>query len=795
MLHELRYGFRTLRQSPAFTIATVLTLALAIGGNSAIFSVVNTVMLRPLPIDRGGWLVSVYGRTPQGHQEYVTQPDLDDWRAMARSFDGLASWVVQSVTVTGTERPERVTGMFVSADFLPLLGVTPAMGRGFAAGEDRPGGALVAVISNGFWRSRFGGAADIVGRKAELNGEPYTIVGVLPAGFVFPQADGDVFLPAWRYPNYSLKRGQTSCAVVGRLRAGVALGTAQAEMDGIAGRLAAAYPATNRGHGVTVVSFRDDQFQRRKPTVAALAWAVGFVLLIACSNVAGLNIARQAGRARERAVRVALGASRGDLFRQVLAEAALLAGAGGAGGALLASWAIPAIAAATAVFLPRGVAIEWDRATVLFTAAISLASALFVAAIPAWQGGGLEALHGSRGAGAGAARNRTRGVLVAAEIALALVLLAGAGLMARSVDALGRAQTGFDTHNLMMMAYRVPRSKYPTGAQQVAFHEQVIASIQAVPGVIDAASVRAVPLGDNGSFEEFLRTDRPEPPPAEWPRALLNFADPDFFATLRIPVLRGRVFNPHDQPGAQYVIVVNQTLARWYFPDRDPIGQQLRLPSLKQTAEIVGVVGDIKHFDLREPAGPQIYGALAQNPFVFTSVAVRTAGDPLQYAEAIRRAAWEVDKDQPVWSVTTFDEILHNQRGGILRLMSVTFEAYAGMGLLLAAIGIFGLVSYTVSQRTGEIGVRVALGAQPGDVLKLILGQGMMLVAVGIGIGAAAAAWLSRYLKSQLYAVSPLDPAVYAAVAALLAAVALAACLAPARRALRVNPVDALRQE
>ena len=795
MLHHLRYAFRTLRQAPAFTIATVLTLALAIGGNSAIFSVVNTVLLKPLPIDRGGRLVTVYGRSPQGQREYTSQPDLDDWRAMARSFDGLASWVPQSVNVTGQERPERVVGLFVSSDFLPMLGVTPALGRGFAAGEDRPGGAEVAVISNGMWRSRFGGDAGIVGRKAQFNGEPYTIVGVLPAEFVFPQADADVLLPAARYPNYSLVRGQASCTVIGRLHEGVTAQAAQVEMDGIAARLAGAYLASNRGHGITVMAFRDDLFERRKPTVRALAVAVAFVLLIACANVAGLMIARVSARQRERAVRLALGASRGDLFRQVLAEAVLLAGAGGVCGAVLAAWTIPLIASLTAVFLPNGVAIEWDGATAAFTAGISLAAALFVAALPAAQGAGMDALRGARGAGAAAARNRLRGVLVTAEMALALVLLAGAGLMVRSLDALGRADIGFDPHNLLMMAYRVPRAKYDTGARQTAFHEEVIAKIKAVPGVVDAASVRAVPLGDNGSFADFLLTDRPEPPASERPRSLLNFADPNFFATLRIPILRGRVFTNHDRPGAPYVIVVNQTLARRYFADRDPIGRQLRLPALNQTAEIVGVVGDIKHFDIAESPAPQMYGALAQNPFVFTSVAVRTAGDPPRLIDAIRRAAWEVDKEQPVWSIRTFDAALHNMRNGIHRVVTVTFETYAAMAVLLAAVGIFGLVSYGVSRRIGEIGVRVALGARPGDVVKLILGQGMTLAFTGIGIGAATAAWLSRYLKSLLYAVTPLDPAVYAAVAALLAAVAIVACLLPARRALRVNPVDALRQE
>ena len=793
MRSDLRRALRALRRSPAFTSATILTLALAIGGNAAMFAILNTVLWKPLPIDPAGQLVSVYTRTPQGQRDYVTQPDLDDWRAMSRTFTGLGSWVVQSVNVTGFDRPERVIGMFVSADFLTLLGVNPVLGRGFAAREDRPGGARVALISTAFWRSRFAADPAILGKIADFNGEPYTVVGVLPP-FVFPYADAAVFLPAFQYPNYSLSRAQTSCAVLARLRDGASPASAQAEMDAVAARLGAAYPETNRGRGITVVSVRDDVFGRRKPTVTALAAAVAFVLLIACANVAGLMIARLAARSRERAVRIALGAGRADLFGGILAEAALLAGTGGAVGLLLAAWAIPPIAAAIAVFLPEGAVIALDHSTALFTAAVSLAAAVFIAVIPALQPAGLDALHAARGAAA-ALRSRTRGILVAGQIALAMVLLAGCGLTVRSLDALARVQTGFDPRNLLMLAYRVPRAKYPTGAQQVEFHRRVAESIRAVPGVLAAASVRAVPFGDNGSYSDFLLPDRPEPPAAERPRALLNFADPDFFATLRIPVLRGRVFSERDQPAAPYAIVVNQTLARRYFPDRDPIGRHLLIPDVHQTAEIVGVVGDIKHFRLDEPPEPQIYGAMAQNPFVFTSIAVRTAGDPLQYAAAIRRAAWQVDKDQPVWSMHTFDEILRNQRNGIHWLLAVAFQAYATMAVILATIGVFGLVSYAVSRRIGEIGVRIALGARPADVLALILRQGATLVFAGISLGSAAAAWLSRYLASQLYGVSPLDPAVYATVAILLAAAGLVACLIPARRALRVDPVQALRQE
>ncbi len=543
-----------------------------------------------------------------------------------------------------------------------------------------------------------------------------------------------------------------------------------------------------------VVSFQDDLIAEKRPSVTALAGAVAFVLLIACANVASLLIARMVSREKERAVRIALGASRARLISYVLAEAVLLAGAGGGLGLLAGIWSVPWIARSIEVYLPYGTKIELDKTVVLFTLGVSLAAALLIAVIPAWQISYAQLLRAGRDAGSGAGKNRARSVLVAAEIALALVLLVGAGLMIRSFSELGRVQPGFDTHNLMMLAYRVPRNKYPGGAQQAQFHRDVVAKITALPGVLAAASVRAAPLGDNGNIVDFFLADRPEPPAAERPRSLLNFADPYFFSTMRIPLLQGRAFSEHDQPDSSYAIVINQTLARLYFDDRNPIGQHLRIPSLQRTGEIVGVVGDVKQFTLKDPAAPQIYGALAQNPFIFTSLAVRTAGDPLRMTNAIRRAIWEVDKDQPVWSVHSFDEILTTQ-SRLRQMITAMLGIYAGVALLLAAIGIFGVISYTVGQRSAEIGVRVALGARPLDVARLILRHGLFMTAIGIVTGIGAAVWLSRYLRTQLYGVSPLDPSVYAGVSALLVLVAIAACLIPMRRAMKVDPVVALRSE
>ncbi|HZS52920.1 MAG TPA: ABC transporter permease, partial [Bryobacteraceae bacterium] len=466
----------------------------------------------------------------------------------------------------------------------------------------------------------------------------------------------------------------------------------------------------------------------------------------------------------------------------------------GAGlGLALAFWTVPKIAPAITVYLPYGAEIALDNTVVIFTLAISVLTAFVIAAIPCWQSSNVEFLR-MRSGGSVAGKHGVRGALIVGEIALALVLLVGAGLMIKSFSELGQVKPGFDPHNLLTLAYRVPRTKYPSGPQQAQFHHEVVSNIKALPGVIAATSVRAVPLGGNGSRSEFLLTDRPEPPISQRPTALLNFADPDFFSTMRIPLLKGRVFNEHDQADGPYVIVINQTLARRYFNGRDPIGQRLAFPQLQRTGEIVGVVGDVKQFTLTDPPEPQIYGVLAQNPFIFTSLAVRTSGDPLKMVNQIRQAIWHADKNQPVWSVHSFDEIIGTQ-SHLRVLITTLMAAYAMLALVLASIGIFGVISYSVRQRTVEIGVRMALGARTFDVASLVLQQVLIMAGVGIVIGAGAATWLSRYLRTQLYAVSPLDPGVYAAVSILLAAVAISACIIPMWRAAKVDPMVALRYE
>jgi putative ABC transport system permease protein len=794
MIQDFRYAFRSLRKSPGFTIAAVLTLALGIGANTAIFSVVNAVLIRPLPYQDADRLMLIYTTHPGEARDYVSQPDLDDWRAHAQSFSGMLSLVTQSVNLTGADQPERVIGSFVSANYFDVLEVRAAQGRAFAPGEDREGAAPVAILTDAIWRNRFGGDANILGRALNFNGEAYTVAGILPAGFIDSPWNADVYLPARKYPDYKPDRGSAIGAVIARLRPGVSVSQAQAEMSGIAARLAAAYPATNRDRGVYVDPLKEAVVRNVRPAVTGLAFAVAFVLLIGCANVAGLLASRMMARERERSIRIALGASGAQLMAHVLAEAAVLAAAGGTAGLALAFWGVRALSRSIVNYLPNGAALTLDGSVLGFTAGAAAITALLIAVIPAWKAAGARFPSDSRGAGAGASRNRARGVLVAGEIALALVLLVGAGLTLKSLFELGRAQLGFDPRNLISFEYRVPAVKYPSAAAKVEFHRRVIEEIRSIPGVLDASSVIAVPLGGNGEDADFFPGDRPEPPASNRPRGLLNAADPYFFSTMRIPVLRGRVFNQRDSAGAPAVVVINRTLAERFFSDRDPVGRQLRIPGSNLTAEIIGVVGDVKQFGPEDPPRPQIYGSLEQDPFVFTSVAVRTAGDPEWMTNQIRRAVWRVDKDQPMWKMRTVDArlaMLAAPREFVTGLLG----SYAALALLLAAIGIFGVVSYSVRQRTAEIGVRIALGASSGDIAGMILRQGLAMTLAGIAAGAGTAAWVARYLRSQLYSVSPLDVSVYLGVAALLALVAMAACLIPARRAMAIDPMQALRNE
>lgn len=790
MPRELRFAFRSLRKSPGFAIAAVATLALGMGANSAMFSVIDAVLIKPLPYRDADRLMLIYTTSPGVPRNFVSQPDLDDWRAQARSFTGIASLIPQSVNLIGGDRPERLVGDFVSSNYFEVLGARAALGRTFATGEDRARSAPVVILTDGAWRAHFGADPSVLGRKAIFNGEAYTIVGVMGPEFREWPWDSEVFLPANKYTGFKVDRGVTIGAALGRLRDGVTVREARTEMNGVASRLAAAYPETNRDRGTLLVGFQEDFLRNMKPALVGLEFAVGFVLLIGCANVAGLFGARVVAGERERRIRVALGASRARLIAQLMAEAAVIAVSGGAIGWGIAAWVAPALSKTVSNYLPTQYRFTLDAQVFLFSAAVVMVTVFLIAAIPAWQS--TRAHVAGRGAVSG--RHRTRSLMVAGEIAMALVLLVGAGLTLKSLAELSRARPGFDTRGLVTFEYRVPPAKYKTPASQAEFHRRVIEEIHAIPGVVDAASVRAVPLGGNGEDTDFYPADRPEADVGHRPRADFNAADPYFFSTMRIPVLRGRVFTEADSGDAAKVVVINQTLAARFFADRDPIGRKLEMPFQRLTAEIVGVVGDVKQGSLEEPERAQIWSVLGQNPYVFTSVAVRVAGDSEAMMNELRRAVWRVDQDQPVWRMRTMDERLA-MLAAPREFSTGLLGAYAALALLLASVGIFGVVSYSVRQRTAEIGVRMALGAGRGDIVRMVLRQAAAMVGAGVAMGGMLAAIAGRSIASQLYRVSPVDVPVYVAVAGLLAIVALAASLIPARRAMRVDPMEALRHE
>jgi putative ABC transport system permease protein len=803
LLQDLHYGVRMLFKHRGLTAVALVTIALGIGANTAIFSVVNAVLLRPLPFAEPEQLVVALTKTSKIPRDWVTYPDLRDWREQSELFTEFAGFAAQSVNLTGREEPDRLVGSFVSDNFFKLLRVDVAEGRGFLRGEDDAGAQRVAIVSHATWRDRFGSDATLLGRSLILNGQPYTVIGVLPESFHFQWGDADVWMPIRSYPNFSDDRRKNAAAVIARLKPGVTLAQAQTEMDTIAARLAEQYPETNADRRVMVQSFQDFIVQDLKPSLLVLLGAVGFVLLIACANVANLLLARALTRQKEMALRAALGASRMRLVRQLLTETVMLSLVGGGLGLLLGVWGTRLLAANSPSDLPAGVTAKLDPAVLFFTLAISMLTGLLFGLAPALKFSKPDVYEtlkeGGKTSGSGSVRSGARGVLVVSQVALALVLLIGSGLMIRSFLNLVRVAPGFNAENVLTLEYRVPRNKYPEGKQQWNFHKQVVERVSALPGVASAAVVLALPYSGNGGSIAFVPLDRPEPPKGDEPLAQRNSADAYYFNTMQIPLLSGRVFTEQDQAGTPPVVVINQTLARRFWPDEDPTGKPIRIVDSGITdsnvsATIVGVVGDVKHGSLDEKSTPQIYLSFAQNPFIFATLVVRTQTEPTSMAGAVRSAVWSVDRDQPVWKVRTV-QFLINRDLGPRRFMMALLVGFAALALLLATIGIYSVISYSVTQRTHELGVRMALGAKAGDVLKLVIGQGMVLILIGVGVGLAAAVGLTRLMAGLLFGVTVTDPLTFAAISLVLTGVALGACFVPALRATRVDPMIALRYE
>ena len=804
LLQDIRFGARTLRRSPGFTAVAIIALALGIGGNTAIFSVVNAVLLRPLPYDAPDKIMRVFATAPE---RGLDQTSVSFQRAtviseQSRLFEHAGSYTFDTANLTGIDEPRQLTAIRMSAGVLDVLKARPAAGRNFLAEEDKPGGALVAILSHNLWEKQFASAPDIVGRTITLDGGSYTVVGVMGSGFGFPTRQIDVWLPRVFEPSFlnrdAVERGAGYLNVVGRLKPSVTRQQAQSEMESIAeSNKVPDHP--DSGFGVAVVPLPESATQGVRPTLFILLGAVAFVLLIACANVANLLLAKAAARQKEIAVRAALGASRTRLIRQFLTESVLLALMAGALGVLLASWGVDVLVSAATGNIPRAAEISVDGSVLGFTGLIALLTGVIFGLAPAVQLSKADlndALKDtSRGSTGGLRRTRTRSVLVVAEVALSVILLIGAGLLIRSFVLLQRVDSGFNPDRLLVAGISLPTSRYAEPAQRSAFYTRLCQELAAVPGVVSAGATQSLPLSGADARTPIAIDGRPVPPIAERPIVSLGIVSPDYFRAMGIRLLQGRFFAEQDNATAPLAVIINESFARRFFPDENPVGKRVLMGlEQPQAREIVGIVGDVRQIGLDTTPAEGLYLSSNQRPQLAMSVVVRTEGPPLSVSSAVRARILAIDKDQPIASLQTMEEVVTSSVSS-QRFTSLLLGAFAAVALLLAAIGIYSVMAYTVSQRTGEIGLRMALGAQTRDVLRLVVGQGMAMAGIGVAIGLGGAFGLTRVMSSLLFSVSATDPMTFVVVPLMLTGVALGACLVPARRATKVDPMVALRYE
>jgi predicted permease len=815
---DLRYGFRLLARAPGFAAVGILTLALGIGANTAIFSVVNAVLLRPLPFYEPDRLMQVWHTPPQasfpGIPEFAVSPaNFLDWRSQNQTFEGMSAYGFGRYTLTGSGHPESIR-MFASTNGLfSILRAQPMLGRVFVEGEDQPGHDHEVVLSNGLWQSHFAGDPTVVGKNIQLNGQAYTVVGVMPPGFEFPLSSDPNDRPqmwkplAWTDRERGV-RDNHNFGVVARLKPGVTLKQAQADLEIISNRLAQQYPKDNKGWGAIAVPLRDDLVGDVRPALLTLLGAVAFVLLIACANVANLALTKALSRRKEVAIRAALGASRRRLLQQALSESLLLAFAGGALGLFFAHYGTALIVNFLAQRLPRSGEIALDGSVLVFTLSVSLITGFAAGLLPALRMAKADlnrALKQGLGRTASdSSGNRTRNVLVVSEVALSLMLLIGAGLMIRTLWSLYRVNPGFDPDHVVTMEVSVAINKFTEPAQQIRFFERILEGIRALPGVQSAGLIDSLPLSDNGSHQPILLEGRPVLPMADLPEVDVRLISPGYMSAMHIPLVRGRDVDDSDVEGRPGAVLISQTMAKQFWPDEDPIGKRLTLyffPNV--TRVVVGVVADVKLNAMNEtrPAAA-LYFPLAQlsapgsgewNSFGM-NLAVRTKTDSLTVVPAITHSIHELDPEVPLLNIQPMGDSISTSLSPA-RFTMLLLAAFAGFALLLAVIGIYSVMSYSVSRRTNEIGIRVALGASPSDVLVLVVRQGVTLALLGSGIGIAGALLLSRLMANLLFGIRPTDPVTFVVVAMLLTFVALLACYIPARRAMRVDPIVALRYE
>jgi predicted permease len=813
LMQDIRYAVRMLVKNPGFALVAVLTLALGIGANTALFSIVNGVLLNPVPFPQPERLMALYANRIQFERASISYPNFLDWQRENRTFVTLAAFRPDNFNLTGAGEPEHIRGEMVSADFFSTLGLVPKVGRWFRSEEDRIGGAPVVVISTGLWKRKFGSATDILGKSIVLNGTDYTIVGVTPEGFHlamggFPE-DTEVYIPIgqWTDVIFHDRSAGLGMKAIGRLKPGVTLAQARADMDSIGNRLAQAYPINDKDEGITVMSLKESMVGEIRPFLLLLLAAVGFVLLIACVNVANLSLARSTSRSREFAIRSALGAGTGRVLRQVLTESTLLALAGGALGLLLAIWGTQGVLGLVSDTLPRATEVRLDGRVLLFTIAISLASGIFFGLAPALKmlRPDLQATLQEGGRGSSGGRHRAQGIFVATEMGLAVVLLIGAGLMLRTLASLWDANPGFDPHHVLTFYVGLPPSAATsTPASVRASLLQLHDRLASVPGVESVSMLRgSLPMWDD-SEDPFWIEGRPKPLSDNdkyW--SIWSEVEPDYLKVMGIQLARGRFFTAEDTESAPQVAVVDQDFAEKFFPGEDPLGRVF-VDDYVGPTKIVGVVRHVKQWGLDDKFAihAEFYLPFRQIPDRYmsrairsTTVVLRTTGEPLNMVETIRHEIQQMNAEHVMFNPKTMDDIVYNRSVVGQRFSMILLLAFAGIALLLASVGIYGVVSYIVGQRTHEVGVRIALGAQQTHVMRWVLGEGARMALIGVGIGLATALALTRLMARLLYGVSATDPLTFAAVTALLLLVAIAACYIPAWRAMRVDPVVALRHE
>ena len=800
---DLRFATRILWNSPAFTGVALLALVLGIGANAAIFSVVNAVLIRPLPFANPDRLVMVWESSPNTNKkDNVANPqNVADWQKRNHSFEKMGAYVPFQLTasVTGEGTPEEVPINYVTHEFFSILGVSPKLGRDFLPEEDLPKAPDVALLSDGLWRRRYGADPHIVGKKLIVRGKPTTVIGVLPANFKFPDLTVDIWETTTLNP--AEKRTGRYLATIARLKPGITVSTAQADMNVITAALAREFPEFDTKWGATVVPFREQFTGALRTPLLVLLAAVGLVLLIACANVANLMLMRSSARQREMAIRTSLGATRARIMRQLLVESTILGVIGGAIGLLFAVWAKDILLA----MLPDDMSVAKvnsvtiDGRVLAFTIALSLGTGLLFGLLPALRysrpdlGDALK--EGGRAISASLRRNRMRAALVAGEMAVALILLIGAGLLIRSFVSLEHVAPGFQPDRILSMRIGLSDPRYKDLKVASGALDEILRRIERVPGVSSAGSIQFAPLGGLLPATSFHVIGRPTPRPGDEPVTGVSIVAPGYFPTMGIPLIEGRLFNARDVAGSPQITIISQSLARQQFLNMNPIGQRLFVDWGRDTPyEIVGVVGDVKHEGLDKESRPTVYFPNTQETQTRASLMIRTGADPMKLAPMIEQVIHAYDKDQAIADIQPLD-ILLSKSVARPRFQSVLLASFAGLALLLAAIGVFGVMSYSVAQRTHEIGIRVALGAQDNQVMRLVVGQGLMLALIGTAAGLAGALALTRYLRTLLFSVSPTDWLTFTIVPVILCAFSLVASYLPARRAMRVDPMVALRYE